>query len=285
MKRKEISIIILDLDNTLWDWLEIWHKPFSALLDMLTQHNNISRDNLIKEIKIIHQRHGTSEYPFLIEEIKSLQPQEPDKQGYDEIIRLYDRMRLEAVQLYPTVFETLWALKDIGCAVIGYTESMAAYTNHRIRNSCIDGLLDIVYTPTDHALPQNLTNEQRNRYFQSEDRLRKTSHKLTPKGELKPNPKILKEIIDNIKGSYKRAIYVGDNLMKDIAMAQEAGVIDVYAQYGDRRDSESYELLRQVTHWTSEDVEREKAIHKGENITPTYTLDHCLCQIFTHFNF
>jgi phosphoglycolate phosphatase len=43
---------------------------------------------------------------------------------------------------------------------------------------------------------------------------------------------------------------VGDSLLKDVAMAQAAGVADVFARYGDVRGRPGYDLLRRVTHWS-----------------------------------
>ncbi len=40
-----------------------------------------------------------------------------------------------------------------------------------------------------------------------------------------------------------RMIYVGDTLMKDVLMAQQAGVRDVWAKYGEAQASEEYDGL------------------------------------------
>lgn len=55
--------------------------------------------------------------------------------------------------------------------------------------------------------------------------------------------------------------------MKDIAMALEANVDAVFAKYGTSHfstNTDDYDLLRDVTHWTDSDVERERKI-KEEN--------------------
>lgn len=40
-------------------------------------------------------------------------------------------------------------------------------------------------------------------------------------------------------------------------MAQQAGITSIHAEYGHIINSTSYELLKEVTHWTNEDVQRE----------------------------
>ncbi len=55
-------------------------------------------------------------------------------------------------------------------------------------------------------------------------------------------------------------------------MAQECGVMDVHAAYGCRRTSDEYELLRDVTHWTKADVERERQLQARGDVEPTISL-------------
>ena len=55
-------------------------------------------------------------------------------------------------------------------------------------------------------------------------------------------------------------------------MAQLAGVHDVHARYGAAQNRPEYGLLRAVTHWTAEDVEREKRV-RVTDVTPTHVLE------------
>lgn len=80
-------------------------------------------------------------------------------------------------------------------------------------------------------------------------------------------------------------VYVGDSLMKDVAMAQMIGVVDVYAEYGIAQQRHEYELLRRVSHWTPADVERERAISSQPHVKPTYTLEHSFAELLGLFTF
>jgi phosphoglycolate phosphatase len=66
-----------------------------------------------------------------------------------------------------------------------------------------------------------------------------------------------------------QAAYLGDSLMKDIVMAQSAGVLDIHAQYGIAQHREGYDLLRRVTHWSDQHVEREKELTRSTQVVPT----------------
>ena len=70
--KRDISVLVTDLDNTLFDWFDIWYTSFSAMLNEIVRISNIPIEVLEREIKTVHEKHGTSEYAFLIEELPSL---------------------------------------------------------------------------------------------------------------------------------------------------------------------------------------------------------------------
>jgi FMN phosphatase YigB (HAD superfamily) len=68
--------------------------------------------------------------------------------------------------------------------------------------------------------------------------------------------------------------YVGDSLVRDVAMAKQAGVTAIWARYGTIYDPEHWTYLVKVTHWTEEDVSREKVLkEKYRDVVPDYTID------------
>jgi phosphoglycolate phosphatase len=141
-----------------------------------------------------------------------------------------------------------------------------------------------VYFPPDHTLPEGLDASQIRYYHADAYRLRSTQTRRTPKGETKPNPKLLGHILEQCGSDKAKTAYVGDKLDKDVRMAQAAGVLDVYAKYGDTVRDERYELLRRVTHWRSASVETERQTTQ-ETVSPTYTLEQSFGQLLQSFNF
>jgi len=257
------------------------------MLESLLKKSQIARRTLLSEIREIHQREGTSEYAFLIEELPSLRKTHPGQnpaEVYADAIQAFREARASALVLYPTVNDTLQFLKASGCQVVGYTESLEFYSLYRVRKLNLDGLLDFVYTPPDHALPSGLSREKIRLYSPESYTLTKTQHRHTPPGELKPNPKLLADIILETGGRSSESIYIGDSLMKDIAMAQDAGVTDVYAKYGTAQNRPEYGLLREVTHWTPQAVQKEKDLTRSD-IEPTYELQRHFSEIKELFDF
>lgn len=287
--RRPISVLITDLDNTLYDWLRMWHRAFSTLLDQVVLQSGISREILIAEIRSVHREHGTSEYAFLLQELPSLRWLHPGiepaeiPQLYRGAIEAYREARRAELRLYPGVKETLAQVKKRGTLVIGHTESRAFYTSYRIRRLGLDGLLDSVFSPADHGVPAISLDEVRS-YPPAEYELKDTHHVLLPEGLHKPDPQALQLILSQIGTEPASAIYVGDSLARDVQMAQAAGVADVYARYGDPVRRPEYDLLRQVTRWSDEQVASERRLHVSEP-SPSYTLNLGFTQLFELFSF
>ncbi|EKO3468445.1 HAD-IA family hydrolase [Vibrio fluvialis] len=279
------TVLITDLDNTLFDWFSIWYASNSAMFDKVYEITGLSSDVILPEVKKIHQEHGTAEYAFLLQNLPSLLAMYGSEDGInealDEAIHAFRSERRKHLRLYPTVEDTLKTLKNIGVLVIAYTESKSYYTSYRLKKLGLDNYIDYLFSPPDHELPEELGSGTKFSFS-----LTKPKH--TPEGETKPNPKLLLDIINDLGADVEDCVYIGDSEMKDIEMAQQACVTDVFARYGTthfENNAEGYELLRAVTHWTDEDVEREKRIKENyHHIPPTYTVDS-FSELLEIFNF
>ena len=283
----KVSLLVTDLDNTLWDWFEIWYRSFSALLDGIVRISGIPKDVLYGEIREIHQRRGTSEYSFLIGEMPSLQKLHSGadlQEVYRDAFEASRSARHEVLELYPEVSKTLRAIKKAGTKIAAYTESLAFVTAARVKYLGLDGVLDVLYSPPDHDFPHGVSAEDLRRFEPNDYGLKHTEHRHTPRGLLKPAPEVLRQIIAEMDDS-QGVVYVGDSLMKDIAMAQAVGAIDVWAEYGDSQDRPEYKLLQDVSHWTDADVKREAEIRKRPHVAPSVTLQRSFGELFDHFEF
>ena len=286
--RKKKTAIITDLDNTLFDWVDLWLTCFSSMLEGIINISGIPKEILVPEIRAIHQKHGTSEYSFLIEEIPSLKPilkGRPATEVFAAPIASYQQLRRQHLRLYSTVAETLLQIKGRGSRIIGYTESMAFYSNYRVRRLGLDGVLDHVFCPEDHVLPENLSPEDVRKYPTRHYEFKYTRQHYTPKGSTKPDPEVIDAIVENLELAREDCVYVGDNLMKDVAMALKSDIDDVWAKYGQAHKREEYRLLQEVTHWTEEQVQQEQRVEVRVNVTPSYTLETTFSEILDMFEF
>jgi phosphoglycolate phosphatase len=49
------TALITDLDNTLFDWVDLWINCFSPMLDGIVEISGIPKERLIPEIAAVHQ--------------------------------------------------------------------------------------------------------------------------------------------------------------------------------------------------------------------------------------
>ena len=83
---KTVTVVITDLDNTLFDWVHIWFEPFNDMLEEIVRTSAISKEVLINDIKQIFRKHGTSEYAFVIEEMVTLRKKYPG----EDLVKKFD---------------------------------------------------------------------------------------------------------------------------------------------------------------------------------------------------
>jgi phosphoglycolate phosphatase-like HAD superfamily hydrolase len=265
------TTLITDFDNTLYDWFHTWYQSFNAMLTEIERISGVPRNELIPEIRQIHQKYGTSEYSFLIEELPVIKTKFAGRdlmQVFDSAVHAYRSARKSSLKLYDGVVETLTDLQSNGVMIVIYTESLGYYTNYRVRRLELESLVNFVYSPPDHELPAH--HSRRNGFLESAlETTLKEKHRFVPEGVVKPNPEVLLDIVREIGRVASECIYLGDSKMKDVAMAQDAGVTDVLAGYGAVQHQEEYDLLRQVSHWPDADVRREQ---EPQARIPTYTI-------------
>lgn len=276
--------LITDVDNTLFDWLQIWHAAFSAMISTVSDLLDIEQTVLIPDIKAVHQKHGTSEYAYLLEELPAILALDDQKKELiiTEGNRAFAQARLTETKLYPGVLSTLRELKSRGINVVAFTESYGVYTAYRFQACGIDGLVDDLFSPENHRISTSRYASLSHSHV-DDHVLENTRLHYTPAGEVKPNPAILRDITNQIGAPIGDCVYVGDNLMKDIAMAQQVGMLDVHAAYGGAQHRAEYELLKLVTHWPDSVVKKEQSTISDNSIIPSVTLNngfHEILQLF-----
>jgi FMN phosphatase YigB (HAD superfamily) len=254
--------IILDFDNTLYDWVAQWYASFMPLLEEVHKISGVSLELLKSEIRKVHQRHHTSEYSFLIQELDILRDGSPEDtiRKFAPAIAKSREGRENNLRLYPGVMETLQQLKNEGRTLAVFTESQTFYTVMRFKKLKLEGVIDYLFTSEDHETPNDELLKTVRAHPPEYYEIRATKHRSVGRGRVKPDPHILDEIVTEVGATKASAIYVGDSLYKDVAMAKDAGVFGVWAEYGEARGQPGYDLLREVSHWTQEDVEKDRLL-------------------------
>ncbi len=267
--------LITDFDNTLFDWFDNWYQAFNGALEYIySQVPTLNKEVLLNDIKNIHLKHHTTEYLNVFYEIGKSSKYKDISNFYKickDATYLREKLKVQNLHLFGNVIDTLKFLKEHSYKLIIFTESEAFSTATRVKELNLDGIIDYIYAPPAKNFGDiNLQTTQ----LISFD---KQAH-------YKPEKKNLEKIINDLHLKRENCYYLGDSLIKDIKMAQNAKIIDFYAKYGENyKNRPEYELLKKVTFWTEALVKEEEKIDV-ENIKPTYILENSISEILDILN-
>jgi FMN phosphatase YigB (HAD superfamily) len=274
-----IKLLICDLDNTLYDWVGFFVPAFDSMLDELVEATGLSKAELVESFRRVHQRHGTSEYALAVAELDVLAEIDAKLdlgqrlEKHSAALAAFRERRRRGLHLYPGVERTLRRLRDDGKAIVAHTDAMGLYARTRLRQLGIEDLFDGVWALSDHDLPTELRHDDLRRLLEIDPgALRRSLGRDVSAAESKPNPAVVHEILDAVGVTPDEAVYIGDNLTKDVLVAQRAGVVDVYAAYGRAHERAQYQRLVDITHWTEADVRRERDLRQHD-VQPTFVAD------------
>lgn len=267
------KLLITDLDNTLYDWVTFFTQSFRAMVDELRKSLNAPEQQILEEFRLVHQRFGNSEQPFAALELPCLQKQYPGlsraelAKKIDPALHRFNSTRKRTLALYPGVAQALEELTNDGVRIVGHTEAILANAFWRLKVLGVDRFLSRLYTlegqDAIHVSEASRWTDPPPDFVT-----------ILPKEERKPNPRLIADICRKEKVDIDDTFYLGDSLVRDIAMANEAGVGSIWARYGTKYDPSHWAFLVKITHWTDADVAREKDLKlRYGHVVPDYTID------------
>lgn len=274
MMRPAYKLLVTDLDNTLYDWVSFFATAFGAMASSLAQTLDVDQEQILDEFQSVHQELQSLEQPFTLFRLPSVRARYPGatpaelKVALDGPLHAFNHERAQRLRLYDGVRDTLARLKTAGVRLVAHTDASSPNAVFRLRSLEVLDLFDRLYVapsqPVDYPDP---------------DRVRQLAPPaglvvhLEP-GESKPNPDVLRKICAREGFVPTDAVYLGDSIARDVAMARAAGVISAWARYGTLYDPKLWSILVRVTHWSDEDVRREAELRRqSQAVTPDFTLD------------
>jgi phosphoglycolate phosphatase len=243
------------------------------MAEELVEIVGVSEETLLNEFKAIHQRYGNSEQPFAVLELPSLKEKFDGlsrselAERIDPALHRFNSARKKTLKLYEGVTETLAELRGAGVNIVGHTEAILANSYWRLRALGIESYFSRLYTlegmDAIHVAADGRWVDPPEGFVT-----------VVPREERKPNPRLVADICRREDADPESTFYVGDSLVRDIAMAKEAGVTAIWARYGTLYDPAYWTYLVKITHWTEGDVVREKALKaKFQGVKPDYEID------------
>lgn len=253
------SIILTDLDNTIYNWKDFFAPSFRAMVHVLSKETGIHEDEIINDFKKIYNDKGSPEYAFSVQELKmchNLPIKKVDKLVY-LAKAVFSRTRQKNLIPYNGVKKTLeWGIRE-GIKIIGVTNSPIFHAQRRLRKLNLDHLFFGLAGWEGHEVPDEdnygiHTIKQRIKEKSYHSRVQKLWP--LPTEELKPNSIGYLEIINDLHISCEKTYVVGDSLWRDIKPALEIGAIGVWAKYGRECKPKSFETLLKLDKWSEEKI-------------------------------
>lgn len=269
----KFRLLVCDLDNTLYDWVAYFVPSFYAMIDEAVRILQCDREVLLDDLQRVHQKHHDSEHPFSLLEAQTVletfagMSRTQIASELDSAFHAFNSSRKKYLSLHVGVREALEEIRSRGMIIIAHTDSNLFGTLDRLSRLGIDEYFDRIYCrerpnsehPDPTAAEQWLSSKPLERV-----------HELS-RHQMKPDPTVLREICSSEGIPREETVYIGDSIAKDILMAKKANVYGIWASYGSILDSGDYEKLVRITHWTDEDVERERNLRReAENIQPDF---------------
>lgn len=281
MKR---PVLITDIDNTLYNFVDFYGPAFRAMLHALSGKTKLPEDILLNSFRSVYMKYQSLEYPYAIQELSVLQQLNiPREKLLTEIIHAakvaFSRSRLLRLKPYPGVKDTLNWLKRQGYYLIAYTDGPYGHSSRRLKQLGIRQYFDaiVAWGPTldDLEIPLHLIEDDIKRWFvdKDEDQIANTClrYRYADKSERKPNSALLRSIISDFNLDIDRSWLVGDSKQKDLLPAKQVGIGDIWARYGREYDMRNWETLLKITPWEKSTISAEQSPEMAWE--PTYSID------------
>ena len=292
-----LSLFVTDIDNTLFDWVRYYVHAFSALLREVERVTGVPYAQLAEESKEVFVRHGSIEYPFVVQELPSVAAlfeddidgmlatvvgpaREAFNAGADTYLKPYD-----GVAAVLAAFRT----QHPGVPLVALTDAPRYVAMWKLNKLGILALFDAVYGLPDPRIP---TSDKHRRVKVDPDILLKHLQqnnfgfsgriRILPDDYEKPGTKGLKTVLmdyemDEDPAHRARVVWVGDNQRKDVGLGRRLGVRTAWASYG----RPAPELLERLSEFSPPlNIHKNAALTGDEQnvVKPDYTLQ-CFADI------
>lgn len=190
------TVLLTDLDNTLYDFVYAMEQACQAVITMTGAGDS---DDLINAC--IFSPHGV-ENPQTIRDF--LHAHEiSDELLIASVCEEFERVKNVNIIPFPGVVKYMNLIHAAGIKIGAVTNASSGYALQRLDLIGISTIIDLVISPD-------------------------------TTGRKKPDPEIFRITAEKIKAQPNQICVLGDNLINDIAPAQQAGMYGVHARYGDR---------------------------------------------------
>ena len=255
-------LVVLDADNTLYDWVAFFSRPLRATLFELHHATGLPVSTLASRFQSIFTERGTVEYSSYLDDgsLSKLPGMDPIVSARISMVR--SERQADSLRPYLGVRVGLKRLRALGVRIVCFSDSMRTPLLRRLHAMRVLPYIHAVYCTEDRII-SHVEMDSPN-----------VGVKTLPAGLRKPNVEALQYLLDVEQCPPDGAVALGDNLMKDVSMAKLAGVYDCWARYGSDLSLADASLLVGVTNWSSSDVKKYfRPTPENTDIHPTLIVD------------
>ncbi|MDD5556185.1 MAG: HAD family hydrolase [bacterium] len=278
-KLKGVQAVITDADNTLYSWVEYIVPSLEAMVETLCRITKFDRDAIVASMKKVFSRHGTNEYAFVLQEAEIFEEMRRRDFNWFQASVVnparfsFHRARKANLRAYPGVHRALQVLCSHGIRVIALSDAPAFPAEQRIKHLGLDKFLRALYALKSYGVPrrgeidEGIINRMRLNYYRS--RIARVVE--LPLSFEKPSTRGVRRILEEERLRPDRVVLIGDSLKKDVRIARETGIHDVWARYGMDLPEE---LMRRLGYYSAPEIQRRNVAQPGEApYAATHTVD------------
>lgn len=244
------TLLVSDIDNTLFDWVKYYVHAFSALLRQVEKSIGVPYAQLAEEAKQVFIDHGSIEYPFVVQELPSVIAfcaEDIDHMLAKIVAPARDAFNAEAarhLKPYDDVPATLATLRERhqGVPVVALTDAPRYVAMWKLNKLGLLPHFDAVYGLADPRLPTSegrvkVDPEILLKHLKKDNWGYSGKIRILPDDYEKPGTKGLKTVLmdyelDEPPAERHRVVWIGDNERKDVGLGKRLGVRTIWASYG-----------------------------------------------------
>lgn len=229
---EEITDILFDGDNTIWDWVTYAAHAYDAMLQCIVEETKKPENKVIAAMKAFYTEVGTLEHEGLIQGMEAQGffknvPQFDRDELIHKVQAVFSEMRRKHLRLYDGMQNVLETLAKQGKRVKIITDAPEFQAKMRVRHFKLDPFIKDVYAMAGNTvdLPKKFQKRRKDGHYKV-DFPTFISELEKPYSDLESILKMMPEQIS------RRVLIVGDNTKKDIELAKRFGCRAIYSAYG-----------------------------------------------------
>lgn len=207
-RHQQIETVVCDMDNTLFDLVGAKLEACRCVVDYLG-----AGDPEALFLQFLNGVYGFEDHRNIRDYLEALGVYQP--RTFEVCCRTYEGVKLDLVEPYPGVEETLRCLQDAGIRLAVATDAESVQADRRLRKTGLIDFFEVVVTPE-------------------------------VSGRRKPEPDSLLYALRRLDAVPEEAMMVGDSPRRDIAPGRQLGMVTAFAAYGDWRRNRAADVAADI---------------------------------------